>query len=120
VYAQRPQPGDKVPRGSSVMLFVSSGRGSRTPDLVDSSLERSEQLLKDAGLRGMIAQRVPGEPADIVVAQDPAPATLLTEGSFIRLTVTAGPPGEPKDDDPQGVGGRPGDRGKAKGKGNDD
>ena len=120
VYAQRPQPGDKVSRGSSVMLFVSSGKGSRTPDLVNSSVDRAEQLLGEAGLRGMIARRVPGEQADIVVAQDPAAATLLTEGSFIRLTVTSGPDGESEDDDRQGDGGRPGDRGKGKGKGNGD
>lgn len=97
-----PRPDDKVPAGSvmqqdpvagalarrqrTIRVWVSTGpRGTTVPVLVGQTERTARIRLEQDGLdvAGVTEFRSPEYPADVVVAQDPAPATRAPEVSLL-------------------------------------
>lgn len=91
VIAQDPEPPRKAESGGRIHFLVSAGPSLRTylmPDIVGKPVQEVLQLLADIKARA-IPNRVqnPGEPVDQVLAQDPAPGTLIPEGATVQYDV---------------------------------
>ncbi|MGL5439198.1 MAG: penicillin-binding transpeptidase domain-containing protein [Filifactoraceae bacterium] len=73
-----PKPGEKVPVGSSVILYFKEEKKEESvmPDLRGKTLEEIEKILKDMGLQ----YKVNGK--GIVVGQYPEPGSILGKGAM--------------------------------------
>ena len=91
VISSSPAQGEQVPRDTPVSLVVSSGRPALgVPNVVGRTQQAATNQLGDAGfVVGQILQQgTPDDPDDgKVVAQDPAPNTLLKPGQVVTITV---------------------------------
>jgi cell division protein FtsI/penicillin-binding protein 2 len=84
VYAQIPDPGTLVEKGSDVSLLLrhgspEGGESVRVPDLEGLSIREARRLLLGCGLRSSI------EGAGIVVRQQPGAGTVVRRDSTVRL-----------------------------------
>ncbi len=90
---QSPGPGESISSGAEVVLTLSRGPASTTPDLVGDSLTQARQAVKEADLdledTEQISETVA---AGEVMAQDPAAGTELEAGATVSVTVSSGPP----------------------------
>ncbi len=91
VIGQDPAPGRDVSRGAEIHLLVSNGLGSRAslmPDWAGKPLQEVMQVAAGLGLEA-IANPVdaPGAAYDIVLAQEPAPGTLVRQGQQVIFDV---------------------------------
>jgi serine/threonine-protein kinase len=92
VFSQNPAPGTNTDKGSTVRLFVSSGKRTIKVPNVDgrSQADASDALVKE-GFTVTIAQVFSSQPAGTVVAQDPPAGTQAPPGSRVRISVSKGP-----------------------------
>lgn len=93
VAAERPQPGTKVAKGSTVVLRVSKGSPLvAVPDVVGQSSTEAVRVMHAAGLttKGVL---VPSqEPRATVIAQNPRAGQKVARGGAVRLNVSNGAP----------------------------
>lgn len=89
-----PQIGAQVKKGTSVAIIVSKGpKPIELPDLVGRKIAKVEATLAELGLTPAITSTFSEEvPKNEVIAQTPAPGTVVNSGSSVSLTVSKGPP----------------------------
>ncbi len=92
VVAQSPAEGTELPKGATVTLSVSSGKGQvKVPAVQGMSQNDAVKAITDAGLVPIVIQ-VPSQKAQgIVIAQDPAPNQDAQAQSQVRINVSGGP-----------------------------
>ncbi len=88
-----PGAGTSVPKGDSVILFISSGRPTATvPDVGDDPQGTATATLTNDGFKvSVVRQTTSTTTAGDVVAQDPAPNTTAATGSTVTITVARAP-----------------------------
>ena len=88
VFAQDPEAGTSLNRGSLVKLSVSSAAQISVPNVVGSKTSDAVSRLKTAGLQSQVTT-VPAEAAaGVVVKQTPVAGTRVAKGSTDGSTVT--------------------------------
>ncbi len=94
VLTQYPAAGAKAMAGEAIALQVSLGQAPVVlPDFVGQPLAQAQPVLAGYGLPATIVPVVsPTVPASQVMAQNPAPGTLVVPGSPVTLDVSVGPP----------------------------
>jgi len=93
VMDQEPKPG-RAPRGSEVLLIVSSGPPEeRVPDVTGRDADEAANVLGQAGFRTSSRQEPSGTfGSGKVIRTEPAAGTPLDKGSTVVLVVSTGPP----------------------------
>ncbi|MGH3117781.1 MAG: Stk1 family PASTA domain-containing Ser/Thr kinase [Gaiellales bacterium] len=87
---QAPDAGEKVEKGSTIQITVSSGPQTVTvPDVVGLSQESAEQELQDAGFEVEVVEQETSDPTEdnIVVDQDPNGGKNAEPGSTVTIFV---------------------------------
>jgi beta-lactam-binding protein with PASTA domain len=93
IVRQDPAPGSKIRTTRVVQVFTSSGSGTVTvPDLAEKPLEEALTLLQATGLtKGAMTQvHTPRLPAGRILAQKPAPGTVVERGFAVGLLLSQG------------------------------
>jgi beta-lactam-binding protein with PASTA domain len=97
VFAQSPQSGDSVAKGTTIAIVVSTGPPPAQtqlitiPDVVGLTIAEAQQTIEDAGLTAVpVAGVAAGKPANEVVAQSPQAGTKVAEGSSVVLFYSSG------------------------------
>ena len=91
-FAQQPDPGTRLAKGSLVTVSVSTGkREIRVPSVVGKTEADAVAEITRAGLDANSVQINSSQPAGIVTAQAPQPGTTLVEDSEVRINVSKGP-----------------------------
>ncbi len=91
VVRQDPLPGERVPAGSEVRLFISGKPVEvEVPALVNTRSDLARTALEQAGLQ--VTEQViwSTQPISTVLAQEPPPGTKIPAGGMITLTVSGG------------------------------
>jgi serine/threonine-protein kinase len=92
VYAQDPQAGSRLSKGSTVKIFVSTGaRKVAVPSVVGKQATDAVAALTQLGLKADIHNVNSGEATNTVTGQDPKPGTRLVVGDKVRINVSQGP-----------------------------
>ena len=92
VLAQRPSAGEKLRKGETVRLNISSGpQPVAVPDVTGESLEQASTDLANLGFAVRRRDVDSTEPAGTVVDQDPAASTVQPKGSTVTLSISKGP-----------------------------
>lgn len=87
-----PPAGQKVQKGSTVQIVVSSGAATAAvPDVVGQPSAQARQALESAGFTVTVTPVVSDKPADTVVGQDPQAGTTANVGSAVTIKVSSGP-----------------------------
>jgi serine/threonine-protein kinase len=100
VIETRPPAGTSQQKGTTVTMVVSSGPDQvEVPDVRELDREGAEEAIESRGLRASVRtqesdQEEPGQ----VLAQDPAPGTMVDEGSEVSVTVATEPAEAPVPD----------------------
>ncbi|HBB98247.1 MAG TPA: hypothetical protein DC054_22915 [Blastocatellia bacterium] len=94
VLEQKPDPGAKVARGSSINLVINAGTEVSVPDLLNKSQADAIAAIEAAGLkRGRIDARPDNrQPRDQVIAQNPRAGRKVNRDSVVDITVTTTQP----------------------------
>jgi eukaryotic-like serine/threonine-protein kinase len=85
-----PPAGSKLPIGSSVTVYVSSGVPQVTvPDLSNDSQAQASAALQAAGLNGTFTPQPTTNPAQHgkVISQNPAPNATVNKGSTVNVAI---------------------------------
>jgi serine/threonine-protein kinase len=92
VVEQDPTPNDRVARGSTVTIFVSSGKPKvSVPAVKGFTLDQAVSALTNAGLVAEPHEiNSTGSPGT-VIAQDPPSGQQVVKGSKVRINVSQGP-----------------------------
>jgi serine/threonine-protein kinase len=92
VVAQSPAEGTKLPKGATVTLSVSSGKGQvKVPAVQGMNQADAVNAILDAGLVPIVIQVPSQEAKGTVIAQDPAPNLQVPAQSKVRVNVSGGP-----------------------------
>jgi len=92
VFDQSPSPGSKVPRSSTVTIFVSTGKQKvQVPDVRHLTLNEAIARLNDVHLNPDVHELFSSAPVSTVVAQAPGPGEAVLANSKVRLNVSQGP-----------------------------
>jgi serine/threonine-protein kinase len=92
VFDQTPKPGERIPKGNFVTIYVSQGPPKTTvPSVVGLELDRALSELQDAKLKGKAVRIESDEPEGEVIAQSPTAGASRPEGSTVTLRVSKGP-----------------------------
>ncbi len=92
VYQQDPPPGNRIDKGNTVTIFVSTGPPKvAVPDVKGKSSVDAVSSLADAGLKSKLATVPSNLPAGTVVAQDPKAGTMVVTGTLVHVNVAKGP-----------------------------
>ena len=87
VITSKPAPGEKVDVGTGVELVVSKGPPPvEVPYLVDMPKDDAISLLESLGLNYEVNEP-PVTPLGRVLSQDPAPGTMVPQGSTVTITI---------------------------------
>ena len=92
VFRQEPEEGTRLPEGSIVRVFVSTGKAKVTVPFVQG--KRRDAAVAELTQRGLVADVVEvnsPRQSGIVTAQNPRPGTVLVSGSSVRINVSKGP-----------------------------
>jgi serine/threonine-protein kinase len=96
VVSQNPPAGERLARGSTVVVSVSSGpkvTSVQIPDVVGQERSSAESTLRAAGFKvSSTPQQSPTVAKNIVISTSPAPATPLVKGSSVVVFYSSGPP----------------------------
>ena len=91
VFEQSPKEGDLVAKGSTVKIWVSTGKPkAQVPDVVGQTQDAAVKTLTDAGFHPEV-HSVPGGTAGQVTATAPGAGKLAVKGSTVRVNVASGP-----------------------------
>jgi serine/threonine-protein kinase len=92
VFKQDPVAGKRIPKGSDVHIWVSTGLPkAEVPDLVDQSSTDAVAALTKLGLKPDLHNVPSSKPVGTVLAQDPKAGVKLPVGQPVRLNVSKGP-----------------------------
>ncbi len=92
VVAQSPAPGKRVPRNTNVRINISKGpQQVSVPSVVGELFEDAAPLLQQAGFAVARRDVDSNEQAGVVLAQNPRPNSVTSEGATITLSVSRGP-----------------------------
>jgi len=92
VFDQNPNQGDRVAKGSSVELWVSTGKAQVTvPSVVGETSEDAVAALTRRNLEADVHNIRSSKPQGTVIAQDPAAGTKVDEKTKVRINVSNGP-----------------------------
>jgi serine/threonine-protein kinase len=92
VFKQSPVAGKRVPKGSEVTIWVSTGLPKAVvPDLVNKSSTDAVADLTHLGLKPRVRQVPSSTPAGTVLAQDPKAGIKLPVGQVVWINVSKGP-----------------------------
>lgn len=89
IFKQKPLPGERVPRESTVDIVLASPLPVVMPNLAGMTLAQAAQVVQTLGLT-MTAEpehKLSHQPAETVVAQEPAAAAQVTQGTRVRITL---------------------------------
>lgn len=93
IVAQDPGPGTRARSGSAVSLVVSRGQPKEVPSLIGDTARTASSTLSNLDLEASTSEEPSNSvPEGVVLAQEPAPGTLVEEGARVSLTVSSGPP----------------------------
>jgi beta-lactam-binding protein with PASTA domain/tRNA A-37 threonylcarbamoyl transferase component Bud32 len=100
VVSVSPGEGQKVDKGSSVTLVVSSGKPqAEVPDVVGKSFEEAQSTLQAAGFKATRKDKESDtKDPGTVLAQDPKSGVQIDSGSTVALTVAKEPAAAPVPD----------------------
>ncbi len=87
VVRQAPDPGVVAPAGSAVQLAVAAARYTRTPRLIDLSLEAAIEAANASRLKVRVTNTPNPSPRSIVLTQAPLPGATVTLGGEVLVTV---------------------------------
>jgi serine/threonine-protein kinase len=88
-----PPGGERVARGSTVVLKVSKGRNlAKVPDVVGKSESEAASILRARGFTPRIFDVPSDEPKGIVVSQSPPAGAQAPPDSRVRINVSSGEP----------------------------
>jgi serine/threonine-protein kinase len=90
VFDQAPDPGQRVPKGSSVQITVSTGpETTAVPNVVGEQRQQAENDLEEAGFEVEVVEEPTDDDAqnNIVVDQDPEGGSQAQPGSTVTITV---------------------------------
>ena len=91
-----PKAGEKINRGETVTLFISSGpQMVDVPNVVDKSEQDATTQLTDAGFKVDVQHVDDPGPPGIVLQQNPGAGTSVPVGSTVTLTVSKAPDNVP-------------------------
>jgi len=93
VIATSPNAGERLERGETVTITVSSGpESTKVPDVLRQGRDAASAALRDAGFEVVVreAERDDAEPGT-VVAQDPPGNQQRAQGSTVTITVASAP-----------------------------
>jgi eukaryotic-like serine/threonine-protein kinase len=91
VFKQSPTEGNRIAKGSTVEIWVSTGKPTKpVPDVVGRTQSDAVKTLTDAGFVPDV-HTVPGGTAGQVTATDPPAGKVLAEGKKVRVNVAQGP-----------------------------
>lgn len=92
VISQSPSPGQRIARGSTVEITVSSGAEQATvPGVIGSSQGDAENAILGAGLVvGSVTSENSAEAAGTVIGQDPSGGSQVEAGTAVSIVVSAG------------------------------
>jgi eukaryotic-like serine/threonine-protein kinase len=92
VYQQDPQPGNRIDKGNTVTIFVSTGKPKVVvPDVHGKSSVDAVQALASAGLKTKLATVASNLPPDTVTAQDPKAGKKVVVGTLVHINISKGP-----------------------------
>src|SRR5438477_1782126 len=92
VYDQQPSSGNKIPKGNTVTIFVSTGIAKvRVPDVRNKDSTDAAATIAALGLKPDVHQVPSNTDPGTVVAQAPRPGVKVTKGSKVRINVSSGP-----------------------------
>jgi serine/threonine-protein kinase len=92
VFDQSPDPGEKIDRGNTVTIWVSTGKPLvAIEDVVGKTVDEATTALRSKGLRVNVVQVFSEEPVGTVVAQAPEAGVKVRQGSEVRINVSQGP-----------------------------
>jgi serine/threonine-protein kinase len=92
VISVSPPEGQKVDKGSSVTLVVSSGKPQvQVPDVVGKSFDEAQSTLQAAGFKVTRTDKESDKDPGTVLSQDPRSGGRIDAGSTIALTVAKAP-----------------------------
>jgi serine/threonine-protein kinase len=92
VYQQDPAPGNRIDKGNTVTIFVSTGKPKVVvPEVHGKSSVDAVQALADAGLKSKLMTVPSDQPAGTVVAQDPKAGSKVVVGTLVHVNVAKGP-----------------------------
>jgi serine/threonine-protein kinase len=92
VFFQKPEAGAVVKEGRTVYLFVSGGEKTiQVPILKGKSVLDAKFALERLGLKLGRVERVPsGQPEDMIFDQQFAEGTMVKQGEYVGVTISAG------------------------------
>ena len=91
VFDQEPDGGEKLDKGNTVTILVSSGKAKTTvPDVRGRSLADAVAGLTAAKLKTRVVEIHSDRPAGTVTAQDPPPGARVVEGETVRINISKG------------------------------
>jgi serine/threonine-protein kinase len=89
---QDPSAGSRIPKGSNVTIWVSTGVPKvAVPTLVGRQEADALAALKEAHLKVHVVTIQSNKAANQVTASDPAAGTKVAEGTVVRINVSKGP-----------------------------
>src|SRR5437588_1757431 len=92
VYDQQPASGNKIPKGNTVTIFVSTGVAKvRVPDVRNKDSTDAAATIAALGLKPDVHQVYSAKDQGTVVAQAPKPGAKVAKGSKVRINVSKGP-----------------------------
>ncbi|MBN1978171.1 MAG: Stk1 family PASTA domain-containing Ser/Thr kinase [Anaerolineae bacterium] len=92
VLEQDPGPGERVPLGSELTVYVSKmGQAWEMPSVTNYALDEVQDGLESGlGLQVVVAERWSGETKGLVLAQEPELGATVHPGDTVTLTVSGG------------------------------
>jgi eukaryotic-like serine/threonine-protein kinase len=92
VFKQDPTAGDRLPKGSRVHIWVSTGLPkAEVPNLVGQQSTDAVATLTRLGLKPKLRNVPSQQPVGQVLAQAPKPGVKLTTGSVVEINASKGP-----------------------------
>ncbi len=92
VFKQDPTEGKRIAKGSTVTVWVSTGKPKvQVPGVVGQQSTDAVAALKDAKLVPDVHQVPSAKPSGEVTAQDPKPDAMVVQGTTVRINVSKGP-----------------------------
>ncbi len=92
VYDQTPDPGERIDKGNTVTILVSTGKEKVVvPRVVDSQATDAVAALTERGLKADIHRVNSDKETGIVTGQSPQAGTRIVKGEKVRINVSQGP-----------------------------